>query len=65
MIKLDTHEYCQDCVDFEPIVIQRPERFNVSFGDFRYCGDTIVECEYRRRCEAIHSYLKKEDNKND
>ena len=62
MIKLDIHGYCHSCAEFEPLVIQRPELFEVGFKVFRFCGDTIVECKYRNRCEAIHDYLK---NKND
>ena len=60
MIKLDVHEYCQDCTEFEPRITQRPEKLNIGFSDFCICGDTIIECEYRKRCDAIHNYLKKE-----
>lgn len=60
MIKLDVHEYCQDCTEFEPLITQRPEKLYTDFSDFCIYGDTIIECEYRKRCDAIHNYLKKE-----
>ena len=63
MIRLDIQEYCGNCYDFEPDVT-RPEKV--------YCGaeiiqtDTIVRCEYAKRCENIRRYLKQqaEDSKN-
>ena len=63
MIKLNVPEYCQECTDFEPQVTQRPDQAYTSHGELsRYVfGDTIVECEYRDRCEAIYNYLKKEE----
>lgn len=60
MIKLDTQGYCQDCVDFEPIVIRKPEQFIDGFGNVRYYGDTIVKCVYQPQCEAIYCCSKKE-----
>lgn len=61
MIKLNVSEYCQSCAEFNPRVTQRPEQLNV--GDHScFYGDTIVECQYRCRCEAIYGYLKKEEN---
>lgn len=62
MIKLIVSEYCQSCTEFEPRVTQRPEQIDTDYGDQYFYGDTIVECEYRRRCEAIYGYLKKEKN---
>ena len=62
MIKLDVREYCQSCEDFEPIVTQRPERLLTDCGETFSYGDTIVECRYRRRCEAIYNHLKKAKN---
>lgn len=59
MIKLDIREYCQSCVGFEPRVAQRPERFNNLSGDFCVLGDTIVECENLRHCEALYNHLKR------
>lgn len=54
MIKLDIYDFCQDCMEFEPRVAHRPSQLNSNFG-----GDTIIECERRRNCEAVQEYLKK------
>ena len=62
MIKLDIREYCQDCTEFEPQVAQRPAQFASLSSDTRVFGDTIVECEHRRHCEALYNYLKRSDN---
>lgn len=62
MIKLDVREYCQDCTEFEPQITKRPEKLNIGFIGFCICGDTIIEREYRNRCDAIHNYLKKEND---
>ena len=63
MINFNIHKYCQGCVEFEPLVTQRPELLENTFGEYRFCGDTIVECKYRNRCEVIHAYLKREKDK--
>ena len=47
---------------FEPQVTQRPEQIKSNDGDLCFCGDTLVECKYRNRCETIYNYLKKEKN---
>lgn len=57
MIKLNVSEYCQSCMEFDPRVIQRPERLNIG-DDICFYGDTIIECKYRCRCEVISNYLK-------
>ena len=62
MIKLIVPGYCKYCEDFEPIVTQRPERLLTDCGETFSYGDTIVECQYRRRCEAIYNHLKKAKN---
>lgn len=62
MIKLVVPEYCQSCDDFEPVVTQRPAQLNTDCGETFSYGDIIVECRYRRRCESIYNYLKKEKN---
>ena len=64
VIKLIVPDYCHSCTDFEPSVTQRPDKLNTSYGDSLLCGDTIVECQYRNRCEAIYDYLKKEEKNN-
>jgi len=62
-IKLEVKDYCSECCDFEPDVT-KPERL--------YCGDsiifktdTVVRCEYARRCENIKRYLEKKACKED
>lgn len=62
MIKLDVREYCQACTNFEPQVTRRPEQLNRDFGGCFVCGDTIVECEHSRHCEALYNYLKRGDD---
>ena len=42
MIKLDVHEYCQDCTEFEPLITQRPSQENIG------CSDIIIECAYKK-----------------
>lgn len=61
MIKLNVYKYCQDCMEFEPRVIQRPKQFDDKFGDPHWFGDTIVECKNRSHCEAIYKYLKRKN----
>lgn len=60
MIKLNVCKYCQDCIEFEPQVTQRPEKLNADFCDSIFYGDTIVECVHRRHCEALYNFLKGE-----
>lgn len=62
MIKLDIREYCQDCTDFEPRVAQTPAQYASLSGDVCALGDTIVECEHRRHCEALYNHLKRSNN---
>lgn len=58
MIRLDIHEYCQQCMDFKADV-ERPVKM---FGDDKAViqTDTVVRCEYRGRCEAIRRYLERQ-----
>ena len=62
MIKLDIREYCQACTEFEPRVAQKPAQFASLSGDIGVLGDTIVECEHRRHCEALYNHLKRSDD---
>lgn len=52
MIRIDVEEYCHSCLDFEPDVTK-------PFRDIRdnALTDTVVQCEYRKRCSAIRRYL--------
>lgn len=64
MIKLDVCEYCQDCLNFEPEVTQRPDGLRFfSDGRSQFISDTVVQCEHRYKCEILYSHLKRE-NKN-
>lgn len=65
MIKLNAHEYCHDCLEFEPQVVQRPGQFSSLSGDFGVLGDTIVECEHMQLCESLYNRLKKENDNAD
>lgn len=60
MIRIDVEEYCHACMDFSPNTI-RPNRDVVYIDDSLKPvvrqSDTIVQCEYRKRCEAIKKYL--------
>lgn len=63
MIELNIHEYCQSCPEFEPRIAQRPTQFINLTGDIgSVFGDTIIECENRRHCEALYNHLKRSDN---
>lgn len=54
MIRLNVEDYCHNCLDFSPDVI-KAER--IIIGDETSYSDTIVQCEYRKRCQAIKRYL--------
>lgn len=56
-IKLKVQEYCADCLDFEPNVTN-PQRAYDDNREVFYQTDTIVECKYAKRCEAIKRYLR-------
>ncbi len=49
-IKLEVEDYCQECLDFSADVTG-PQR--VRFGTETALGDTIVRCEYRKRCAGL------------
>lgn len=62
MIRIDVEEYCHACMDFSPYVIKPTREVVYNPMDFIPSGkivqsDTIVQCEYRKRCEAIKKYL--------
>lgn len=61
MIKLDVCEYCQDCLEFEPYVDQRPDLY---YSNEEQClfGDTVVKCENQCKCKVLYNHLKKENN---
>lgn len=57
MIRLEVQPYCSECCDFKPDVV---DSFNfVGLDGSVVRSDTVVRCEYARRCEAIKRYLLK------
>lgn len=62
MIELDVRGYCQDCLEFEPQVVQRPRRLDSLSGNSIALGDTIVACEHLRHCEALYNHLKRKND---
>ena len=60
MIRIDVEEYCHACMDFSPAVIKPTREVVYTTGSpdpLVLQSDTIVQCEYRKRCEAIKKYL--------
>lgn len=58
MIRIDVEEYCHNCLDFSPDVT-RPERVTTALYGEAWT-DTIVRCEYRKRCASIKRYLEQQ-----
>lgn len=63
MIRIDVQDYCQACLDFEPD-IEKPTKF-YSGSEVIEQTDTVVRCEYRKRCEGIKRYLERGGKNND
>lgn len=59
MIRVDVEEYCQSCLDFSPDVT-KPERYYAGDKEITFQSDTIIRCEYRKRCAAIKRYLEQQ-----
>ena len=55
MIRVDVKEYCNACMDFSPDVT-KPVKYYGNNQEI-VLGDTIIQCEHARRCEAIRRYL--------
>ena len=58
MICLDVERYCQQCLDFTPSVV-KPEKISSTTGEL-IITDTVVQCQYRKRCASIERYLKQQ-----
>jgi hypothetical protein len=58
MIRLEVEDYCQSCLDFHPDVIG-PEKIWTGYDEY-VLTDTVVKCEYRKRCNAIKKYLEQQ-----
>ena len=58
MIKLEVKEYCQTCEYFTADV-EAPQPLINMFGEDipGTMGDTIIRCQYRRRCKKMINYL--------
>ena len=56
MIRIDVEDYCHGCLDFTPDVIKPHKEQRPDTGE-TYLTDTIVQCEYRKRCAGIKRYL--------
>lgn len=61
MIKLDVCEYCQDCLEFDPCVTDRPDLLYVDNKPYGFICDTIVKCKNRYMCETLYKYLKRDE----
>lgn len=59
MIRLDVENYCNSCMDFVPDVIKPNRLFNPDTFEW-YLGDTVVQCEHRKRCANIKRYLEQQ-----
>ena len=59
MIRLDVENYCHECLDFTPDVTKPERETTEDLKGKRHVAytDTIVQCKYRKRCEAIKKYL--------
>ena len=60
-IVLQVKDYCSHCLDFEADVV-KPEKIYTGDYALEYT-DTIVRCEYAKRCENIKRYLEKQSSK--
>lgn len=58
MIRLEVEDYCHQCLDFCPEVI-KPERLGYPGSSLGY-SDTVVRCEYHKRCSGIKRYLEQQ-----
>ena len=58
MIRLEVEEYCQSCLDFSSDVI-KPQRAATVDGELVHT-DTVIQCEYRKRCAGIRRYLEQQ-----
>ena len=43
-------------------IIAKPAQFASLSGEIGVLGDTIIECEHRRHCEALYDHLKRRNN---
>ncbi len=55
MILLVVEDYCQSCMEFSSDVTRPVRSFSDNMAVIQ--SDTIIQCEHRRRCEAMKRYL--------
>lgn len=55
MIKINVEGYCHQCLDFTPEVFG-PTKTYVGSEEI-ILSDTIIQCEYRKRCANIKRFL--------
>lgn len=58
MIVVKVEDYCQQCLDFSPDVT-KPDKYYAGANEI-IMGDTVIQCEYRRRCAGIKRYLEQQ-----
>ena len=56
MIRIDVEEYCHQCLDFRSDVIPAIKVRSPDSEEYTLT-DTLVKCEYRKRCAGIKRYL--------
>lgn len=56
MIELKVEDYCHNCLDFSADV-KRPDRLYAADEVCAVIGNTIIRCEYAKRCANIKRYL--------
>lgn len=62
MIKLEVANYCQDCPQFKPEVIERPQLGKLSGKAAKsktFHGNTLIACRDRARCEMVYKCVSK------
>lgn len=57
MICVEVEKYCQQCLDFTPDVTKPERLYTLDHPDGLVMSDTIIRCEYRKRCAGIKRYL--------
>ena len=61
-IVLEVQPYCANCLDFEADVT-KPGKVYTNYDEI-VLGDTIIRCEYARRCENIRKYFIRQEKNN-
>ena len=59
MIRLEVEEYCHQCLDFHPDVIEPTRAYSLD-DEKNSHTDTIIMCKYRKRCAGIKRYLEQQ-----